>query len=171
VKDTEHAIFLDRDGTLIEDTGYLSDPALVRVLPGVNEALAKLKAAGYLLIVTTNQSGIGRGYYTERDYERVNEAMRSELRVPLDGIYHCPHTPSHGCACRKPAPGMLLRAARDHRIEYVHSWTVGDRERDVMAGLALGCRGVYVGKNPTPPGAHRSRDLAEAAEFILSVRK
>ena len=66
---------------------------------------------------------------------------------------------------------MLLRAARDHHIEFVHSWTVGDRERDVMAGLALGCRGVYIGKNPTPQGAHRSRDFAEAAEFILSVRK
>ncbi len=168
--DTEHAIFLDRDGTLIEDTGYLSDPTKVRVLPGVREALKRLKEAGYLLIVTTNQSGIGRGYYTERDYELVTAAMRAELRVDLDGVYHCPHSPDHGCSCRKPAPGLMLRAARDQHIDFVHSWTIGDQERDVMAGLALGCRGVYVGTSPTPPGTHRARDLGEAAEFILSVR-
>ena len=171
MSDTEHAIFLDRDGTLIEDPGYLSDPGEVRALPGVIEALQRLKEAGYLLIVTTNQSGIGRGYFTERDYELVTDAVRAELRVELDGIYHCPHTPDHGCSCRKPAPGMLLRAARDHHIEFVHSWMVGDGERDVMAGLALGCRGIYVGKNPTPPGAHRANDLEAAADFILSVRK
>ncbi len=169
--DTEHAVFLDRDGTLIEDPGYLSDPAKVRVLPGVPDALRRLKDAGYLLIITTNQSGIGRGLYTERDYELVTDAVQSELGVELDGVYHCPHTPSSGCSCRKPAPGMLLRAARDHHVEFVHSWMVGDGERDVMAGLALGCRGIYVGRNPTPPGAHRAADLGEATEFILSVRK
>ena len=169
--DTEHAIFLDRDGTLIEDTGYLSDPARVQVLPGVPAALMRLKEAGYLLIVTTNQSGIGRGYYTERDYEQVTEAIQAELRVELDGVYHCPHMPDHGCSCRKPAPGMLLRAARDHKIEFVHSWMVGDQERDIMAGLALGCRGVYVGTGPTPPGAQRARDLEDAAEIMLSVRR
>jgi D,D-heptose 1,7-bisphosphate phosphatase len=169
--DTAHAVFLDRDGTLIEDIGYLSDPSKVRVLPGVREALRRLKDAGYLLIVTTNQSGIGRGLYTEREYELVTETLRSELRVPLDGVYHCPHAPEQGCSCRKPAPGMLLRAARDHHIEFVHSFTVGDQERDVMAGLALGCRGVFVGTGPTPPGTHRVRDLTEAAEFILSVHR
>lgn len=171
MSDTRHAVFLDRDGTLIEDPGYLSDPAQVRVLPGVPEALKRLKDAGLLLIITTNQSGIGRGLYTERDYELVTERVRSELQVTIDGVYHCPHSPDHGCSCRKPAPGMLLRAARDHHIEFVHSFMVGDAERDVMAGLALGCRGIYVGRNSTPPGAHRAADLTEAAEFILSVRR
>jgi D,D-heptose 1,7-bisphosphate phosphatase len=170
VSATARAVFLDRDGTLIEDTGYLSDPAKVSVFPEVPAALRRLKDAGFLLIINTNQSGIGRGYYTERDYEVVTEAMRGELRVPIDGIYHCPHAPQSGCSCRKPAPGMLLRAARDHKIDFVRSWTVGDRERDVLAGLALGCRGVYIGTGPTPPGAQHCRDLAEAVDLILSVK-
>jgi D-glycero-D-manno-heptose 1,7-bisphosphate phosphatase len=162
------AVFLDRDGTLIEDTGYLSRPEEVRVLPGVTAALGRLAAAGYALVVVTNQSGIGRGYFSEDDYRAVDRAFRSAIGVPLDAVHLCPHAPEANCSCRKPAPGMLRTAARELGIELERSWAVGDRERDVLAGLAAGCRAVLIGGGPGPAGARVAPDLEGAVEIILT---
>jgi D,D-heptose 1,7-bisphosphate phosphatase len=162
------AVFLDRDGTLIVDTGFPSRPEEVRILPGVPEALSALGDAGYRLVVVTNQSGIGRGLLTEEDYRRVHREVERRLDIRFDGVYHCPHRPEAKCSCRKPAPGMLLRAAEEHSIDLASSWAVGDRERDVRAGLAAGCGAVLLGGGPLPPGARAARDLPHAVELILA---
>jgi D-glycero-D-manno-heptose 1,7-bisphosphate phosphatase len=137
------AVFLDRDGTLMEETGYCADPAQVRVFPGVSEALQHLSEAGYLLILITNQSGIGRGYFSEEAYRAVQaEFERQILPAHLDAVYFCPDvTPSH---CRKPSPGMLQEAARDHAIDLARSYMIGDKSSDIEAGQAAGCRTILV---------------------------
>lgn len=162
------AVFLDRDGTLIEDVGYLSRPEEVRVLPGVTAALESLRAAGFALVVVTNQSGIGRGYYSEEDYRAVDGAVRAALGVPLDAVRHCPHAPQAKCSCRKPAPGMLRSAAEELGIELERSWAVGDGERDVLAGLSAGCRAILIGEGTPPAGARAAPDLPAAAKIILA---
>jgi histidinol-phosphate phosphatase family protein len=162
------AVFLDRDGTLIEDPGYLSRPEGVRVLPGVPAALRRLRAAGCLLVLVSNQSGIGRGYYAEEDYARVHAATEAALGFRFDGERHCPHHPDSKCSCRKPAPGMLLSAARKLSIDLRRSFVVGDRESDVLAGRAAGCRAVLIGPGPAPEGVLTAPDLAGAADLILA---
>jgi len=162
------AVFLDRDGTLIEDPGYLSRPGDVRVLPGVPDALRRLSDAGYALVVVTNQSGIGRGYYSEDDYRLVTSAFRGALGVSLAAVHHCPHAPDAKCSCRKPAPGMLQTAAREREIDLGRSWMVGDSDGDVLAGHAAGCRAVLIGRGPPPEGAWSAPDLEGAVEIILT---
>lgn len=136
----DRAVFLDRDGVLIADKGYVSRPADVEVLPGVPEALLKLQEAGWRLIVVTNQSGIGRGLFSLEDYDRVTARMCAMLPVTLDGIFCCPHAPEDDCDCRKPKPGLLLKAAQELGIDIAQSVMIGDRLSDVEAGSAAGCR-------------------------------
>jgi D-glycero-D-manno-heptose 1,7-bisphosphate phosphatase len=139
------AIFLDRDGTLMEEVGYCADPAQVRVFDGVPEGLQELRSAGYLLIVVTNQSGIGRGYFTEAQYRAVQtEFERQILPAHLDAVYFCPDTPNVPSTCRKPAPGMLLQAAREHSIDLTASYMIGDKTIDIECGRAAGCRTILV---------------------------
>jgi D-glycero-D-manno-heptose 1,7-bisphosphate phosphatase len=137
------AIFLDRDGTLMEEVGYCADPAQVRVFPGVAAALQEFRDAGYLLILITNQSGIGRGYFTHADYHAVQAEFERQIQpARLDAVYYCPDaTPS---ACRKPSPGMLLEAAREYSIDLARSYMVGDKASDIEAGRAAGCRTILV---------------------------
>jgi D-glycero-D-manno-heptose 1,7-bisphosphate phosphatase len=142
------AVFLDRDGVINLDNGYTHRPDELVVLPGVVEELRRLHSLGYLLVVVTNQAGIARGYYTERDYETFMTYLRSELAsrdVVVDVAYHCPHHPEGSvpqyaikCDCRKPKPGMLLAAMRDYGIQAAESWLVGDKLSDVQAGVAAG---------------------------------
>ena len=137
------AIFLDRDGVINEDTGYVSQVDDFHFLPGVIEALQLLKKKGYLLIVVTNQSGIARGYFSEDDFMNLTEWMDWSLAdrdVDLDGIYFCPHHPDHGapCDCRKPAPGMLLLAQQELSIDMAHSCMVGDKPSDLKAAINAG---------------------------------
>jgi histidinol-phosphate phosphatase family protein len=139
------AVFLDRDGTIIEDTGYISDPELVQFLPGAAEALQRLQSAGYLLVIVSNQSGIGRGWITEDQYRQVQHRLLEELQkqnVLITRSYYCPHAPETGCLCRKPGPGLLEQAARELQIDLSRSWMVGDRTSDIEAGHAAGCRTV-----------------------------
>jgi D-glycero-D-manno-heptose 1,7-bisphosphate phosphatase len=158
------AVFLDRDGTLIEDRHYLADPALVRILPGVAQGLRRLRTAGFVCVVVTNQSGIGRGMFAEADYHRVHAEMIRQLAAEgatLDAAYFCPAAPAAEGADerpdRKPAPGMLLRAAADLELDLTRSWTIGDAPRDVEAGRRAGCRGILVGP----------ADFAAAVDRIL----
>ena len=146
--DNQHkAILLDRDGTLLEDPGYLADPGGVVFLPGVVEALKRLQEKGYLLLVVTNQSGVGRGYFAEETGIAVNIRMAEMLReqgVRLTGIYYCRHHPNEGCRCRKPGTLMAERVVRDHGIQADSSWMVGDTAKDVIMGTRAGLLSVMV---------------------------
>jgi D-glycero-D-manno-heptose 1,7-bisphosphate phosphatase len=135
------AVFLDRDGTLIVDVGYPRDPEAVRFLDGALDALRALQAAGFLLVVVSNQSGIGRGLITPAEAQAVHarfSALLAEAGITLDSAKYCPHGPDQGCDCRKPAPGMLLEAADELGIDLTASFMVGDKAADVEAGQRAG---------------------------------
>lgn len=141
------AVFLDRDGTVIHDLDYPRDPDQVRLVPGAAAALARLRDAGFALVLVSNQSGVGRGLITPREAELVHErvvALLAERDVRLDGAYYCPHAPDAGCGCRKPAPGMILEAAERLGIDVSGSYVVGDKPSDVRAGQRAGCRTVQL---------------------------
>jgi histidinol-phosphate phosphatase family protein len=180
------AVFLDKDGTLVEDVPYNVDPARIRLAPGAAEGLPALHAAGYRLVVVSNQSGVARGYFPEGALAAVEGRLRellAELGVPLAGFYYCPHHPAGSvaayavaCDCRKPAPGLVRRAAAELGLDVARSWFVGDILDDVEAGRRAACRTVLVDNgNETEwrlsPGRaphHRAADLAAAARAILA---
>ncbi len=172
------AIFLDRDGTLMEDPGYVSRPEQVRVYPGAAQALRRFRRAGYLTIIVTNQSGIGRGYYTVADYEAVDAEFRQQLEADraeqlIDGTYFCPQKPEDKSPRRKPAPGMLLEAAVENGIDLGRSWMIGDKLADVQAGQQAGCLGAILvrtgqGWRWTGRAVFVANDLGEACDFILA---
>jgi D,D-heptose 1,7-bisphosphate phosphatase len=179
------AVFLDRDGTVIVDTVFSVDPARLEPLPGSMEGLRRLQDAGYLLIIITNQSGVARGKFDEAGLQAFHDHMLrwfEERGIRLTAIYHCPHYPDGDvpgyaveCECRKPAPGLLLRAANDHGIDLHHSWMIGDRPADIGAGLNAGCRTIKVGALPfspeDPAPQFTAADLREAADLILHKRQ
>lgn len=142
------AVFLDRDGTILEDVGYLSEPAGVRFLPGAIAALRTLSQRGFLLVLVSNQSGIGRGLITAAEADAVHRRLVAELDregVFLDDARYCPHAPSEGCACRKPQPGLILASAKDLAIDLGGSFLVGNSAADVGAGEAAGVRTILLG--------------------------
>lgn len=147
LKGASRAILLDRDGTLMIDTGYPKHPDEVRLLPNALTAMRRLRDAGYRLILVSNQSGIGRGLVTPEQARAVHERLVERLAehgLELDASYYCPHAPEDDCECRKPAPGMLLRAAREHGLDLARSFMVGDKPGDVEAGRRAGCRGLLI---------------------------
>ena len=176
------AVFLDRDGTLIEDRHYLGDPAQVHLLPGASEAVRRLNAAAIPAVVVTNQSGIARGLLTEADYaatvRRLDELLAA-AGARIDRHYHCPHLPdlTGPCACRKPGPLLYERAARELDINLAASWWVGDRERDLAAADRFGGRAMLVltgsGLDESRQPRHVPRpvaaDLAAAVDGILDA--
>ncbi len=167
------AVFLDRDGTLIEDKGFLGDPAGVVVLPTVIDALRLLRARGFATIVISNQSGIARGLLDDARVRNVNAEIVRRLKddgVTIDGWYWCPHY-DDGCDCRKPEPALVHRAVDDHGLTLDGGATIGDRGSDVELGQRLGMAGIsvpgpsdYVGPEPDL----RARTLLEAAEWIVT---
>jgi D-glycero-D-manno-heptose 1,7-bisphosphate phosphatase len=169
------AIFLDRDGTLMRDVDYCGDPARVEVFPQAAEALRRLKQRGYKLVVITNQSGIGRGYFTEADYRAVEAEFLRQLGDGLiDASYHCPDLPGIHSLRRKPGPGMIFEAQRDHRLDLRRSFFVGDKASDIGCGRNAGVRTILVetgsGAGETNCGADWiARDIAHAAEIILAA--
>ncbi|HXT71398.1 MAG TPA: HAD family hydrolase [Vicinamibacterales bacterium] len=170
------AVFVDRDGVInrpIVRGGRPFAPANVEeleILPGVEEALTRLRAAGFLLVVVTNQPEVSRGTLSHAALDAMHAALRSAL--PLDDIRVCPHDDRDACDCRKPKPGMVLAAARELGISLARSYVVGDRWRDIAAGRTAGCVTIFVDcgyDEPRPDGAAVTvRSLAEAAEWILS---
>ncbi|HEX2912070.1 MAG TPA: HAD family hydrolase [Chloroflexia bacterium] len=182
------AIFLDKDGTLIEDIPYNVDPDLIRLLPGAAEGLRRLAGAGYLFFIITNQAGVARGLFDEAALPAVERKMRTLLQecgVELSGFYYCPHLPGGSvrryaidCECRKPAPGLILRAAREYEVDLAQSWFVGDILNDIEAGRKAGCRTILIDNgNETEWLISQERlphfyapDLDEAANIILSDR-
>jgi D-glycero-D-manno-heptose 1,7-bisphosphate phosphatase len=178
---SRRAVFLDRDGTIIEDTGYLHDPAQVRLLPGAAPAIKRLNESGLLAIVVTNQSGIARGLLSEAEYrhgERRLDQLLEREGARLDAHYFCPHLPeiSGPCDCRKPGVLLYRQAAERFGIDLRSSWWVGDRERDVAPATAFNGRGILVltgaGKVEAPAlsgrGFEQVPDLAGAVEVIVS---
>ena len=167
------AVFLDRDGTIMRDADYCGDPRQVEIFPESSEVLRRLRTAGFQIFIITNQSGIGRGYFSEADYRAVAAEVERQLGPGLiDGTYFCPDVPGQDSLRRKPAPGMILEAQQDHGIDLARSFMIGDNPIDVECGRNAGVRTILVhtGK-PKPPGAGgadwEARDLAEAAGIIL----
>ena len=169
---TRPAVFLDRDGTVIEQVHYLSDPDKVRLLPDAGPALRRLQGAGYALVAITNQSAIGRGMITVEQYGLVNDEMARRLLaegVTLDGIYYCPEVPTgddrtvvtHGD--RKPGPGMLIRASADLGLDLASSWMIGDMISDALAGINAGCRGSFI----VETGKALAEDEARAGNYSV----
>jgi D-glycero-D-manno-heptose 1,7-bisphosphate phosphatase len=171
------AVFLDRDGVIVVDKNYQYKILDLELIEGAGKAIARLNDAGYLVIVVTNQSGIARGYFTEEDLNKFNSAMNVELGkegAKVDSIYYCPHHPDNGsenyrqnCSCRKPKPGMLLKAAEAHNVNLHESWMVGDKETDIQAGAAAGCRTIFIRKDSNTESKHTARNLNEAVDYIL----
>jgi histidinol-phosphate phosphatase family protein len=150
------ALFLDRDGTVIEDCGYLANPELVRVLPGAAEALTGLASEGWKLIVVSNQSGVGRGLITPQQMDAVQRRfldLMDSHGVPIADSYLCTHTPEDRCKCRKPSPFLLQRAAVEHGLDLSASYMIGDREGDILCGINAACSTIWLRNNlfPVPP--------------------
>ncbi|MEE9293804.1 MAG: HAD family hydrolase [Phycisphaerae bacterium] len=181
---SQAAVFLDRDDTLVVDLGFIDHPDKVMLVPGAVEAVRRLKSAGYSVVVATNQSGVARGYFDEERLQAIHARVQELLSaggVRLDGIYYCPYldgpeatVPRYRKASnlRKPAPGMLLKAARELDIDLSRSWMIGDEARDVEAGAAAGCRTILIDRNGSEPdgGAvqadHRTSCLLEAVMIV-----
>jgi D-glycero-D-manno-heptose 1,7-bisphosphate phosphatase len=177
------AVFLDRDGTIIADVGYLRDPEQVRLLSGAAQAIRRLNENGWLAVVVTNQSGIARGLLTEEDYRRTErrlDELLAQAGAHVEGHYWCPHLPdvSGHCECRKPGTLLYRQAADRFDIDLGKSWWVGDRARDVVPAAAFGGHGVVLLDEPAtaelPDGiTHRvlqAPDLASAVDLILAAR-
>ena len=178
------AVFFDRDGTLILESGYSADAARISPVPGAPEAVGRLNGAGYLVVVVSNQSGVARGYFTEEDVANFHVEMSVRFKKGggrLDAFYFCPHHPEEGvvdeyvkdCDCRKPAPGMFIRAAAELDIDLSRSYAVGDAMRDVQAALAAGVGKAYLvgladNEGPFAEGVPVVRDVCEAIDDILA---
>ena len=168
------AVFFDRDGTLIHDADYCSDPKQVKIFDGVSDALRKLKRRGYKIIVITNQSGIGRGFFTEQQYRAVEEEVSRQVGPGLiDATYFCPDVPGKPSQCRKPAPGMVLQAAREYDVDLARSFFVGDKEIDAECAHNAGVRAIRVrtGFDTMTDGSCAdwiAEDVAAAADVILN---
>ena len=155
------ALFVDRDGTLNPDLRYLKEASRLELFRGVGDALSLAHDHGYLVICVTNQSGIERGFYTVEDVERIHVRLNDLLRphrARVDAFYFCPHSPEHGCDCRKPRTGLFVEAHQDWNIEFTSSAVVGDRALDIEAGRSLGLLTALV-----PPRGHADEVMAEMA--------
>ncbi len=175
------AVFLDKDGTLIEPDFHgvesAAEAAQVRLLPDVAAGLRRLQEAGYLLIVVTNEAGVARGDFSEEALAGVKRRVKDLLSaegVRLSAFYYCPHDPEGSCTCRKPLPGLLLRAADDHHVDLSRSWMIGDTAHDTAAGRLAGCGTVLIAPSPASPEArirpdHVAATLAAAAVTITAA--
>jgi len=175
-------VFLDRDGTINEEAGYLNHPSRLKLVRGAASAIQRLNANGILAVAVTNQSGVARGYYTEEVLAATHDRMRTllaRLGAHLDAVYYCPHHPDDKCACRKPKPGMIRRACRALPVDLDRSYMVGDRIKDCQFGHGNGLRTVLVltgyGRGEHEYQRHLwelepdhiARNLPEAVEWIL----
>jgi histidinol-phosphate phosphatase family protein len=172
------AVFLDRDGTINEEVDFVRTPEQLVLLPGASAAVRRLNEAGLVTCVISNQSGVARGFYTEDDLAGIHEKFEADLAgagARIDRIYYCPHHPTKGlppydvaCECRKPAPGMLLRGARDFDVDLARSYVVGDRDVDIQAARAVGAHAVLV---RTGYGARTLEEIAGtgiAPDYVAS---
>jgi len=173
---SNRAIFFDRDGVvnrrLADD--YVKNVGELELLPAVAEVLARAHGDGFLTVVVTNQRGVARGLMTERDVADIHAVMQQRLEQlggsRFDAIYHCPHGIDDNCPCRKPKPGLLLQAAREHDIDLSRSWMIGDTESDIEAGAAAGCRTALLAPRTTQSRADFvAPDLLEIYEAVANI--
>lgn len=165
----KRAVFLDRDGTLIVDRGYLHHPDQVQLLQGAVPALRSLRAWGFALVVCSNQSGIGRGLLTEAQAGEVHARFSAAFAahaITFDAVHYCPHGPEDGCSCRKPKPGMLQEAAKDHALNLGRSFMIGDNLSDVEAAHRAGCTGILLNLEKLKPGMPEIPTVASWAECV-----
>lgn len=167
---TSPALFVDRDGTLIPDLHYLADPDRLEILRGVSEAIRVARAHGYRVVCVTNQSGIGRGFYTREDVDRVHARLNERLGragARIDAFYYCPHRPEDGCPCRKPETELFTRAQKELDLDWGRSAIIGDRWLDMEAGRRLGLLTAFV-----PEVGHEAESERELAEhhFVPDIR-
>jgi len=166
---TIKTIFLDRDGVINKETGYLHKIEDFKFINGVFEACQHYEQLGYKIVIVTNQSGISRGYYTEIDFENLTNWMLSKFKnnnINILDIFHCPHLPDANCNCRKPKPGMLLEAKYKHNIDMQNSWMIGDKESDILAANSSGISNTILVKS-----GHKIDQLNSNAKFILDSIK
>ena len=170
------AVFLDRDGTIARDVHYCHRVEDFEILPTVPQAIRLLNGHGFKVVVVTNQSGIARGYFTEETLLQIHRHMRQELAkygAWVENTYYCPHHPDEGCECRKPMPGLLLKAVEELGIDLRCSFMVGDREMDIKAGKAAGCRTALIaadhnnGREIATPPDYIAADLLRVAQWIV----
>jgi D-glycero-D-manno-heptose 1,7-bisphosphate phosphatase len=171
----KRAVFVDRDGTIIEDTGYISSSKEVSFIPGSIAAVKRLNQAGFQVIVITNQSGVARGIFSEDRLQTVDKHIQKHVLsggAHIDAFYYCPHHPEHGvypyrqaCECRKPEPGLIKKAAREHQIDLSRSFMVGDHSCDIQAGKKAGVRTVFV---LTGHGSREKEKLAERPDHTAA---
>lgn len=171
----QKAVFLDRDGTLIEEVDHLSRIEDLRLFPFAPNALIRLRDAGYMLFVVTNQSGIGRGFFSETTMHEIHNRINAEMPGLIESFHFCPHLPDAGCICRKPNTGMIIEATTNIAIDLANSWMIGDKQIDIETGFNAGLRTALV---KTGYGARQiaqltcrpdiiAENLAEAADAIL----
>ena len=173
-------VVLDRDGTLIEECSYLSDPDQVKLIPGAAAALRRLKALGLGVVVVTNQSAVGRGFFGEKRLEEIHHRLREILEsegVQLDGLYYCPHKPEDECGCRKPHIGLMKKASEELSFDLHNSFVIGDKISDIQMGRQAGAvtflvqtgYGTQAVADPSLAADHVVADLAEAAGKIAAL--
>src|SRR3989338_8270804 len=172
------AVFIDRDGTIVEDTGYIHKAEDFKLLPNAIEGLRKLRK--FMIFIVTNQSGIGRGIYKLEDFKRFNDRVIYELgkhKIKIEKIYYCPHKPEDNCDCRKPKTKFLKDAEKDFEIDLKKSYVIGDRKIDFEMGKAAGCATIHVWtgkvikhKNEINPD-YSAKDLVDAAQWIVKKSK
>jgi D-glycero-D-manno-heptose 1,7-bisphosphate phosphatase len=180
------AVFLDRDGTIIEDVGYLNNPQHIKFIDGSIDAIKKLNESGYKVVVITNQAGIARGLITEDMLQTIDKTLHKWILsggAHLDSIYYCPHHPEHGvhpykqdCTCRKPHPGLIKKAEKDLDIDLSQSFMIGDKATDVEAGQRAGTKAIFVRSGPREKEEgkikekpdHIAENLADAVNWLLN---
>jgi D-glycero-D-manno-heptose 1,7-bisphosphate phosphatase len=169
-----HAVFFDKDGTLVKDVPYNVNPDLIELTTGARETVQKLKAAGFKLFVVSNQSGVARGFFAEKDLEKVWRKINELCETDFDGFYFCPHLPEgkiaeygFSCDCRKPEAGMILQAAREHDLDLPNSWLVGDSSKDAAAGRRAGCRTILLATEANADADFTIENLNEVWQIIL----
>ncbi len=166
----QKAVFLDRDGVINIDKAYVYRKEDFEFCQGVFEALKHFQSLGYLLIIVTNQSGIARGYYSEKDFETLMTWVQEELlhvNIKLDAIYHCPHAPDDGCSCRKPKSGMLEEAIRAFDIDVRQSWMIGDKPSDIEAARHVGIeKTILIGNTPNSQAKYCVNFLLDTIDLI-----
>ena len=168
------AVFLDRDGTIIRDIVYLNDPDKIETFTESYEAIKALNANGYLVFLATNQSGVARGIVDENILKKINAMITQDFKnhgAIITESFYCPHAVDAGCLCRKPNPGMLKTAALRHGVDLAHSWMIGDRMTDVVAGRNAGCQTILLQNETTPPVDPTYPKAENICDGLLSASK
>jgi len=180
----DRVVFLDRDGVInVEDGNFVTRPEDLRLLPGALESIARLTAAGWTIVIFTNQSGVGRGQMTESALAEVHDSLRAQVTAAgghLAGIYACIHAPDAGCDCRKPQPGLLIRAAQELKLDLSTAYAAGDTPRDIAAGHSAGCKTALILSGhtktyspesfPDPQPDEVFPNISALAEWLISSR-